>query len=367
MAETQWYAAILAGGAGTRFWPASRRNRPKPFIELTGEKVLLQLTAERLAPVVGEDRLLYVVGEHLVSLTREAVPGVKDGQLVVEPIARNTLGAVLLAMGVALGRSEDPYLSVFPSDHLIGDTALFQRCLRAAFQMSRDHVVAMGIVPTRPETGFGYIRAGKAVPASKVPEELEGLSIPRSVERFIEKPNLEVASRFVQEGAYLWNAGIFVFRVRHFLEHVRQVNPLYGEVVMQIAEMTARGPLEPDGVASLLAPLPNLNIDKAVMETCQDMLVLPAAFPWSDVGSWDALFEDLVEGDSLVSGDAVVMGGGSNVVVSTSGAPFVACVEVEGVVVVATPDAVLVTARGKGQEVGKLVKNLADQHREELL
>ncbi len=354
------YAAILAGGAGTRFWPASRRNKPKPFISLLGSDPLIRLTARRLVPVVGKEGLFYVVGNQLADLTRNVVPQGNQALIVEEPIARNTLGAVLLAMGYAWSKHPNPRLAVFPSDHLIPDVEAFQRTLRCGYLLAKHNVVSMGILPTRPETGFGYIRAGAEFRDFRPPAGCEDLPLPRVVEQFVEKPNIRRARQFLKSGDYLWNAGIFVISVPHFFQHLREVDPYYAHVISRAREIYQGddSPQRSQIIQSLLDPLPNRNIDKAAMETCRDMLVLPAAFPWSDVGSWDALFEGLGPEENLLIGNTVAWESTGNVVISTSGAPMVACAGVDDLVVVATPDAVMVTRRGKGQTVGELVKEL---------
>ncbi len=354
------YAAILAGGAGTRFWPASRRAFPKPFLDLFGRGPLVRRTAERIAPVVGSENVLFVLGSSLVEPLRTIVP---DARAVGEPVARNTLGAVLLAIGYALSRDEKARVALLPADHVIPDVDAFQETMRAAFHWAESKVVTLGIVPSYPETGYGYIRhTGR--PATGV----DGAPHALQVEGFTEKPDFATAARFVASGEYYWNAGIFVLPAARFRETARSVDPYFGEMVDRVTEAFRAG--EPDDalLTRLLEPLPNLNIDRAVIERCEDLVVIPANFGWSDVGTWDAAYDLRAEGaGNLEVGEVTVRGGEGNVAVRTPGAPALILQGVSDLVAVATPDAVLVTRRGAGQEVGEVVKALEAEGREELL
>jgi mannose-1-phosphate guanylyltransferase/mannose-6-phosphate isomerase len=350
------FAAILAGGAGTRFWPASRAQLPKPFLDLFGAGPLVGLTRDRMVPVVGDDGLFFVLGESLLPALEAALPG---APALGEPIARNTLGAVLLAMGYCLAQDPEARLAILPADHVIGDLPRFRETMDQAFTLAQRYVVTIGVVPSYPETGYGYIRKGA---------RLAGDGLAFSVDRFAEKPDLDTAARFVASGEYVWNAGMFVLPVAQFRNFVASVDPYYGEVVDRLAQAVAENEVTGPLLAALLEPLPNLNIDKAVMEQCPDLVMIPAAFPWSDVGTWDAVF-DQREADeaNLLVGDVLVNKGSGNVVVSTPGAPAVAVHNADDLVVVATQDAVLVTRRGQGQSVKEVVDRLRDDGRHELL
>lgn len=355
-----YFAAILAGGAGTRFWPASRRAVPKPFLDLFGRGPLAALTQARVAPVVDADSIFFVLGDSLRPALERACPGAKG---IGEPIARNTLGAVLIALGHVLAQDPDSRLAILPADHVIGDEPRFQETLRHAFALARKYVVTLGVKPGYAETGYGYIRCGDK-PLDDCPEGVNGFS----VAEFTEKPGRARAEQFVASGSYYWNAGIFVLPAARFTAIARGVNPYFGEVVDRIAEATRTGTLSSELLEDLLRPLPNTNIDKAVMEHCPDLAVIPADFPWSDVGTWDAAFAEREKGaDNLAVGDALVLNGGGNVAVAMEGAPALVLQHVDDLIVVVTEDAVLVTQRGQGQDVGKVVERLRKAGREELL
>jgi mannose-1-phosphate guanylyltransferase len=382
----QRWAAILAGGAGTRFWPASRKAFPKPFLDLLGSGPLVRLTGERVLPLLEPGHLVYVLGSNLDKPLRSVLPREWKSQVVLEPVARNTLGAVLLAVARVLASDPDGLLALFPADHQVRDVARFRRLLDAAYALADRHVVTLGIVPEWAETGFGYIRKGKLlvddvpVPgtdlgaatgaggAAKGKNSPGHLPVPAfAVSRFVEKPDRSKAKRYVADGNYFWNSGIFVLHAARFLEKVRAVEPAFARVADEAQRLFAAGKAEADALRRLLEPLPNLNIDKAVMERIAGLAVIPAQVGWSDVGTWDAVFAERPDGAaSQVVGDVLELEGAGNVLVSTPGGPLVATLGVEDLVVVATPDAVLVTRRGHGQQVGKLAGLLAKGGRENL-
>lgn len=365
MARYEVAAAILAGGAGTRFWPLSRAARPKPFLDLMGQGPLIRLTTERLFPLVPASRVFYVIGETLVDLTRSCVPKSMGDQMVTEPIPRNTLGAVLLAMAHVRARFGTARLAIFPSDHVVTDVPRFQAILAQAYEVCDRHIVTLGIQPTRPETGFGYIEAGAE--ASGAASLYEAAPMLR-VRRFVEKPNLPTAMQFLASGGFYWNAGIFIFDVDFMYRHMKETKPELAQALDDLTAGLRSVPVDPNRIRQILEPLPNINIDRAIMEeSAHKLLVIPSQFGWSDVGTWDALCEDLTPGVSLAVGDVVEYNSHSNVAISAPEAPLVALVGVSELVVVATPDAVLVTRRGEGQDVGKLVTELKKAGRTKLL
>lgn len=365
MGRNHRFCAILAGGAGTRFWPASRRARPKPFISLFGDRPLLRLTVERHETLIPVENRLLVLGKHLVQPARACLPGLGRNAFVVEPIARNTLGAVILAVAEVLRRDEEGVLAMLPADHLIGNPELYQRVMDAAFELAEAHTVCLGINPTRPETGYGYINEGK-------PLDTGGFSmhpslVPAHVERFVEKPDLGTATSYLAQGGYYWNSGMFVFKASSFIEQLANADPLYARTCRTLVDLLSQDPRDAQAITRALEPLPNQNVDKAVMERCDNLVVIPAHFPWSDVGSWDSLFEQRTASDNFLHGDVLTFDGTGNVVVARPGAPTVVVRGLSDVVVVSTPDAVLVCPRGEGQKVGDVVKELKKRGRDELL
>ncbi len=361
------WAAILAGGAGTRFWPASRKALPKPFLDILGAGPLARVTGERVMPLLSAGHLLYVLGSNLEKPLRTILPRPWKCDVVLEPVARNTLGAVLLAVARVLSEDPDGRLAIFPADHQVRNVPRFRELLEAAYRLADRHVVTLGIVPEWAETGFGYIRKGKRLEDDAGAGRGQPIPV-YAVSRFVEKPDRRKAQRYVAGGSYFWNSGIFVLHAASFLERVRDVEPRFALVADEACRLFSSRRATPDALLKLLQPLPNLNIDKAVMERIGGLAVIPAQVGWSDVGTWDAVFCERPEGtSSMVVGDVLEVDGGGNVLVSPPDGPLVATLDVQDLVVVATRDAVLVTRRGKGQQVGKLTSLLAARGREDLL
>ena len=349
------YALVLAGGGGTRLWPASRRLRPKQLLTLGGSETLLGACLRRTWGIFGADRTLIVTAADQAEATAELFPEVGSQNLVVEPAARNTAAAIGIgAAHVALRSGEDTRIAVFPADAHIGHEAEFVSAVRRAVATANDAIVTIGIRPSRPETGFGYLEVGPAVE--------DGLFV---VERFVEKPGRVRAEQYVASGAYLWNSGMFFFTAGRFFAEARRSTPELMSVLD--AALTSR---DPDAVIrERYASLPAISVDYAIMERATRIHVVPAQFEWNDIGSWAALDEirSRDESGNVAAGDVLVVDGEENVVVGEQGAPFVGLVGVQGLVVVATKDAVLVAAKEQAQDVRKMVDRLRAGGRTELL
>jgi mannose-1-phosphate guanylyltransferase len=351
------YAVIMAGGAGTRFWPASRSLRPKQLLPLAGSssETLLAATVRRLAPLVTEDRVVVVTGEHLAEATARAVPGVSPERILREPAPRNTAPCIAWANATVAGLDPDAVVMVLPSDHFIGDERKFQTVLAAAVASAeRGHVTTVGIVPTRPETGYGYIEVGSV---------LEGDA--RAVKRFVEKPDRARAESFVAAGPtqYLWNAGMFFFRVRDMAALLERHLPSIAAGVARMGNDVAR-------VREVFPTLESVSIDVGVMEKAEGLAVIPGDFGWNDVGSWQSAWE-LAERDA--SGNAVGPNGiaieakGNLAVSLGTSKKTIALVGVEDLVVVETDDAVLVIPRDRAQDVRLIVDALKKSGKTSLL
>jgi len=344
---------VLAGGSGTRFWPVSRRRRPKQLLSLEGERSLLQATVDRLRPLVAPERIWISTTADLAPDVRAQLPEVPPGQVLLEPAGRNTAPAIawsLLAMPA--DRRAGP-VAVLPADHRIAAPEPFLAALAAAREAvaGSDRVLALGVTPDRPETGFGYLEVGEPLPGPT------GLC---RVVRFTEKPDLATAERFLAGGRHLWNAGIFVFRGDALLGHLRRLAPALWEGLARIAAAPGR-------LAELYPALPSISIDHAVMEKLDEIAILPLDCGWNDLGSWSALAEVLpADGQGNVArGDLVAVEAGGNLVFAEHGT--VALLGVSDLVVVSTGDAVLVMPRERAQEVRRIVDELARRGREGLL
>lgn len=341
---------ILCGGAGSRLWPVSTPAMPKPFLPLLGERTMLQMTAQRVAdPATFSPPVIVAAEAHrdLVERQLEAA-GIAPSRIILEPCGRGTAAAAALA---AMTAERDEQLLLMPSDHLIAAPERLIEAEEAARPLVADGwLVTFGVVPTRAETGYGYIQSGE--------ELAPGV---RRAARFVEKPDAARAAAMLAEGGYHWNSGLFLFAAGAFLDRLAIHAPDIAASVEQ--SLSGRG-----AVAGVLSPEPASfaacraeSIDRAVMERAERIAVAPAEMGWSDVGSWDALAEaSLADGDgNLLSGPAAAVGSRSCLVRSEG--PRVLAIGVEDLIVVATGDSVLVVRRGRSQEVGDAAERLAGQ------
>ena len=348
---------LLCGGSGTRLWPLSRTHYPKQFIPLVGETSLLAQTLERVSGVSSGAAPLVVCNENHRFMTAAVLEQCQQtaSAILLEPEGRNTAPAIAVAALEALAIGDDPVLLVLAADHVITDVAAFERSvLLAESAAMRDQLVTFGITPSRPETGYGYIRAGEVVG--------DGIF---EVASFVEKPSLETATDYVESGEYYWNSGMFLFRARRYLNELEAVRPK-----MLVAARAAHAKAVRDGVfvhldAEAFGNCPNESVDYAVMEEAKQTAMVTLHAGWSDIGSWSALHEAtaLDEQGNAVRGDVMLMDTENSYVYADQG--LVTTVGIKGLVVVSTPDALLVASRDRVQDVRKLVQRLSDEERTE--
>jgi mannose-1-phosphate guanylyltransferase/mannose-6-phosphate isomerase len=357
------YAVILAGGSGTRFWPLSRETCPKQMLQIVGEDTLLRQTLKRINGLVPPQNIWLVTTEdmaldirfHLESLGELA----KRFKFIKEPIGRNTAPAIGLAAIYLNHLFPQSVMIVMPSDHAIPDRERFLNDLELAIQGAReDHLVTFGIKPTRPETGYGYIKVENTSSIGR-----EGL---RGVECFVEKPDLETAKKYLFNGSYYWNSGIFIWKTSKILSEIKKYLPDLYKGLKGIGSLLFE-PNQPNKLNELYSHLEPISIDYGIMERSQDVLMVPATFQWSDLGSWSAL-DEIVEKDeagNIFKGNAIDIGSQNSTIYADK--RIVATIGLKDMVVIDTPDATLITPKEKVQEVRKIVEALKQNGREEYL
>jgi mannose-1-phosphate guanylyltransferase len=359
--EGGFYAIVPAGGAGTRLWPLSRADRPKFLLELLGQgRSLLQATIDRLAPMT--DGICVVTGTAHAAAVARQLPQLSDGDLFVEPAPRESAAAIGLAAAVLARRHPDCVVGSFAADHVVQDSATFRRVVAEAVATAREgYLVTVGITPTHPATGFGYVCSGDGLDVPDAPSALV-------VTEFREKPDEATARRYVESGRYRWNAGMFVARAATLMELYEQHQPELAAGLRQIADAWD-SPEREDVLGEIWCRLPKIAIDYAIAEPAAAqgrVAVVPGSFGWDDIGDFRSLSSLLApaeEGVQTLGQNVVAQGASTSVVVSSSGR-LIALLGVSDVVVVDTPDALLVADRSHAQDVKALVDRLRDTHPE---
>lgn len=359
MPRKNHYGLILAGGRGTRFWPLSRRARAKQVLNVIGESTLIQATVERLSPVIPPERLWILTNDHLRPEIIRQLPQVPKRQILAEPQARNTAPAIGLAAHILQSVDRDSIMGVFPSDHVITKPRRYLQFVRSAFgAAAKGGIVVLGIKPRRPDIGYGYIE----FPGSVKVGALEAAP----VARFREKPNAVTAESFVKAKRFYWNAGMFFWRTDVLLDALRRHLPKTATILSSLPGFSSNS-----FSAKLKAAFPlceNISIDYAVLEHAANVVGLACDdIGWSDVGAWDAVHELLPQDGSgnAARGDVVFDDSSGNYV--NADGKLVALLGVRDLIIVDTPDALLIADRSRAQQVGNLVKKLEGAGRDDLL
>ena len=357
--NSHYYGLILAGGRGTRFWPRSRKRSAKQVLNVVGERSLIQATVDRLAPVIPPERMWVLTNDHLRDAIARQLPEIPKRQILAEPAQRNTAAAIGLAACILRSADQDAVMGVFPSDHVVGKPAVYRKVIRAALKGAAEgRLMVVGIEPRWAETGYGYVEFPRGVRAGSLE--------PADVRRFHEKPALAKARRYLAAGNYYWNSGMFFWRADVLLEELRRHLPRTATLLASLPPFGSKRFFERLGESFPLCE--NISIDYAVLEKAKKVSGIPAAnFEWNDVGSWNAVWE-LLERDASgnVLGDGSMALDAEDNFVDARG-KVVALLGVKGLIVVDTPDALLVASRECAQRVGEIVKELEKRKREDLL
>jgi mannose-1-phosphate guanylyltransferase len=355
----QRYAVIMAGGKGERFWPLSRLRRPKQLLPIVGDVPMLTQTVERLPGLVPVEHILVLTNREQRPAVLEACPMVPPENIIAEPVGRDTTAAVGLAALLVARRDPTATLAMLPADHVIHDTGAFREVLAAAFEAAHAEpwLVTIGIRPTEPATGFGYIHRGDLLARAQGRDVF-------AVKRFVEKPDLETARAYLESGEYLWNGGMFVWAVPTIRSALAQHVPdIHAGLATIEADLGAGHPVD----AALEAHFPGLrkiSVDFGVMEKATNVVTIPATFDWDDVGAWPAVMRHLPTDahGNVVRGSALVEAGDGNLVVSTPD-HLVAVMGVDDLIVVHTPDATLVCPKSHAQRVKELLRRVEGDER----
>ncbi len=358
MPNPHHYGLILAGGRGTRFWPRSRRRSAKQVLNIAGERSLIQNTVERLRPVIPPERLWVLTNGHLREEIVRQLPEIPSRQILAEPAQRNTAPAIGLAAHILESIDPDAVMGVFPADHIIAREARFRQLVRGAFRSAeRGQMVVLGILPRWPETGYGYI---------EFPKGTRSGAKPVAIRRFKEKPDLRTARRYLAAGNFFWNAGMFFWRTSVLLAELRRNLPRTASLLASLPAFTDSGFPSQLGEAFPLSE--NISIDFAVMEKAANVVGIACPeIGWNDAGSWNAVYELLPHDTdgNVLRGETVCQGSNANYV--DCGGKMVALVGVSNLIVIDTPDALLIADRGAAQQVGDIVKILEERKRDDLL
>jgi mannose-1-phosphate guanylyltransferase len=361
--NSDWFVIIMAGGRGERFWPVSREKTPKQLITLLGDRSFLQQAVDRVLPLVPPKNILVITNAAQAAAARKQLPKLPAQNIVAEPVGRDTCAAVALGAAIAGQRSTRAVMAVLPADHVIPEEKKFQRVLADSLDLAgRGQVmVTIGIKPTEPATGYGYIRVGGALPAPQGVKAYPTTFF--KAEQFVEKPNLDRAVEYVSSGHYRWNAGMFVWSFVTITQGLEKHQPELAAACQRWFQAAGAGKLD-KVLAKEYPGLRKISIDYALMEHAQNVVVADGAFEWDDLGSWNALGRHLkadAEGNCAV-GDFIHVDAARNIIFDarTKNRTPIAVVGLRDSILVQTDDAVLLAHKSQAQKVKELVRKLAE-------
>ena len=350
-------AVIMAGGRGERFWPKSRNNRPKQFLSLTSDgETMIQKTVKRLSPLVSAEDIFIVTNAAYADLVNDQLPDVPRENILCEPCARNTAPCIAFAAAIIQKKYGDAMMLVLPSDHLIGYENIYIKTLQTAIRTAEEgnNLVTIGITPAYPETGYGYINFGKEAGDAY------------EVERFVEKPDLPTAKKYLASGKYLWNSGMFVWKASAIMYNMKQFMPEIHDGAVRIGDSYGTDSYEETLITEFTA-FTSESVDFGIMEKASDIYTIPGSFGWDDVGSWLAV-ERINETDdkkNYFDGDVIAVDSERTTV--CGGKRLVAAIGTRDIVIVDTDDVLLVCSKNNTQDVKKVIAQLKEHGRNDLV
>ncbi|MBQ7008501.1 MAG: mannose-1-phosphate guanylyltransferase [Ruminococcus sp.] len=354
-------AVIMAGGRGERFWPKSRNSNPKQFLSLTKDgETMIQKTVNRLLPLVEKEDIFIVTNESYIKLVNKQLPDIPQENILAEPCARNTAPCIALAAAVINRKYDDAVMLVLPSDHLIGYEELYIGTLKKAIKAAKDgsNLVTIGITPTYPETGYGYINFSSKTSEAE-PDAYK-------VARFVEKPDLETAKDYLASGKYLWNSGMFVWKISSIKSNLKAFMPDIYEGAEKIGEAYGTDKFN-DVLCREFTAFRSESVDFGIMEKADNIYTIPGSFGWDDVGNWLAVerINETDENSNYIEGNVISINSERSTI--CGGKRLIASVGVEDLIIVDTDDAVLICSKNNTQDVKKVIAQLKEQGRNELV
>lgn len=350
------YVVIMAGGVGTRFWPASRQAYPKQFLSLFGDRSLIQQTVDRLTKLIPHDQILIITNKRYLDLVYSQLPEIPKSNVLGEPMAKNTAPCVALASELINQKNSDAVMAVLPADHVIINETEFLTILDAAFEKASNSssIATIGIKPNQPETGYGYIHFDTDKKEEFLERDVFG------VKAFKEKPNLETAQSFLESGKYLWNSGMFIWSVKTIRSAFEHYQPAMYNLAKDTLKLDKNGDITDDQLFKFFDNCESISVDYGIMEHATDVSVVPGDFGWNDVGSWTAVNELQPKNmnSNYVDADFSSVINSSNSYVSSKSGKLVAIVGLKDIAVIETEDAILVCNLNEAQDVKKVVNSL---------
>ncbi|SFE86348.1 mannose-1-phosphate guanylyltransferase [Paenibacillus algorifonticola] len=352
---------IMAGGKGERFWPKSRTHLPKQFLNISGNKSMIQQSIERLELLIPISQIFIVTNELYAELLKAQIPHLPHDNIIIEPVGRNTAPCIGLASLIIESKYSDSTMIVIPSDHIIQNETGFIDILKTAAKLANDgdNLITLGIEPTYPETGYGYIES------TGIEQTVNDVKVYK-VNKFVEKPNKEVAESYLEAGNFYWNSGIFVWRTEVIRKYIQQLMPEVHDI-LETMKYALGGMNAKEIIAELFVKMPDQSIDYGIMEKAEEIFVIPCLFGWDDVGSWTALerIDELDENGNVIKGNILNLD--TKRCIIESNGKLIATLGIEDLIIVDTEDVTLICTKEKAQEVKLLLKELRMQKLEQYL